>query len=67
VLPSILGVVTLNDPETLSPLAILIGGWMTAMRTAAATAVVTRYLAKKIRKQRVLLVLVIKSIINSLL
>lgn len=46
-LPSILGVVVLNDPETFAPLAILSGGWMTAMRTAAATAVAARYLTKK--------------------
>lgn len=46
-LPSILGVVVLNDPETFAPLAILGGGWMTAMRTGAATAVAAKYLAKK--------------------
>lgn len=46
-LPSILGVVVLNDPETFVPLAILSGGWMTAMRTGAATAVAVRCLAKK--------------------
>jgi len=46
-LPSLLGVVVLNDPETFAPLAILGGGWMTAMRTGAATAVAAKHLARK--------------------
>jgi len=46
-LPSILGVVVLNDPETFAPLAILGGGWLTAMRTGAATAVAAKHLARK--------------------
>lgn len=44
-LPSISAVIILNDPETGIPVAILEGGWITAMRTGAATGVGAKYLA----------------------
>jgi alanine dehydrogenase len=45
-LPTILGVVVLNDPETGAVLAVLNGQRLTAVRTAAASAVATRALAR---------------------
>jgi ornithine cyclodeaminase/alanine dehydrogenase-like protein (mu-crystallin family) len=45
-LPSIFGTIILTDPETFAPRAIVGGGWVTAMRTAGATAVAVKYLAK---------------------
>jgi alanine dehydrogenase len=46
-LPSVSAVIILNDPETGIPIAILEGGWITAMRTGAATGVGAKYLARK--------------------
>jgi alanine dehydrogenase len=46
-LQSISAVIILNDPETGIPTAILEGGWITAMRTGAATGVGAKYLARK--------------------
>lgn len=45
-LPTILAVVVVNDPETGAVEAIMDGGYLTAVRTAAASAVGTRYLAR---------------------
>lgn len=45
-LPYITGLLILNDPETGIPLAVMDCEWITAMRTAAATAVSARYLAR---------------------
>ena len=46
-LPTLMGMIMLNDPETFAPIAILGAAWITAMRTAAASAVCAKYLAKK--------------------
>lgn len=46
-LPSIFATIILTDPETFAPVAIIGGGWITAMRTGAATAIATKYLACK--------------------
>jgi len=40
-------VIVLNDPETNYPMAIMEGGLLSAMRTAAVTGVATRHLARK--------------------
>ena len=45
-LPYITGLLILNDTETGLPLAVMDCAWITAMRTAAATAVAARYLAR---------------------
>ncbi len=45
-LPQIAGLIILNDPETGLPLAIMDATWITAQRTAAATAVSAKYLAR---------------------
>ena len=45
-LPYITGLLILNDPETGIPLAVMDCEWITAMRTAAATAVAARRLAR---------------------
>jgi ornithine cyclodeaminase/alanine dehydrogenase len=45
-LPYINGLLILNDPETGLPLSVMDCAWITAMRTAAATAVAARYLAR---------------------
>lgn len=45
-LPYITGLLILNDPETGLPMAVMDCEWITAMRTAAATAVGARYLAR---------------------
>jgi ornithine cyclodeaminase/alanine dehydrogenase len=45
-LPYITGLLILNDPETGMPLAVMDCAWITAMRTAAATAVAARRLAR---------------------
>ena len=45
-LPYITGLLILNDPETGLPIAVMDCEWITAMRTAAATAVAARYLAR---------------------
>jgi alanine dehydrogenase len=46
-LPTIMAVVVINDPETGKVDAIMDGGYLTAVRTAAASAVGTKYLARK--------------------
>lgn len=46
-LPTIFGTVTLLDIETGIPLSIMDGGYLTAVRTGAASGVATRYLAKE--------------------
>jgi ornithine cyclodeaminase/alanine dehydrogenase len=45
-LPYITGLLILNDPETGVPIAVMDCEWITAMRTAAATAVAARQLAR---------------------
>lgn len=45
-LPYITGLLILNDPETGLPRAVMDASWITAMRTAAATAVAARRLAR---------------------
>jgi alanine dehydrogenase len=50
-LPTILGVVLLNDPNTGELLAIMDGTYLTAMRTGAAGGVATKYLARKDAKE----------------
>jgi ornithine cyclodeaminase/alanine dehydrogenase-like protein (mu-crystallin family) len=45
-LPYITGLLILNDPETGIPVAVMDCEWITAMRTAAATAVAARKLAR---------------------
>lgn len=45
-LPYINGLLILNDPETGLPLSVMDCAWITAMRTAAATAVAARRLAR---------------------
>lgn len=45
-IPLILGVVVLNDPDTGVPLALIEGGVLTGLRTAAASAVSARELAR---------------------
>ncbi len=46
-MPTIFGTVTLLDPETGVPLSIMDGGYLTAVRTRAASGVATKYLATK--------------------
>ncbi len=46
-LPSIMGLIVLNDPNTGQPLAVMDGGYITALRTAAASGVSAKYLAAK--------------------
>ncbi len=46
-LPTVMGVMIYNDPETAFPLAILDGTTLTRYRTGAAAAVATKYLAPK--------------------
>ena len=46
-LPYITGLMILNDPETGLPIAVMDCVWITAMRTAAASAVSARRLARK--------------------
>jgi len=46
-LPTLMGMIMLNNPETFAPIAILGAAWITAMRTAAASAVCAKYLARK--------------------
>ncbi len=45
-LPYINGLLILNDVETGVPVSVMDCGWITAMRTGAATAVAARYLAR---------------------
>jgi ornithine cyclodeaminase/alanine dehydrogenase len=46
-LPTTIGKVLLQDPETGNVICIMDGGYLTAMRTGAASGVATRYLARK--------------------
>jgi len=46
-LPTIFATIQLNDPETGMPLALMEGGYITAMRTGAASGVATKYLARR--------------------
>ncbi|MEE9562575.1 MAG: ornithine cyclodeaminase family protein, partial [Thermoanaerobaculia bacterium] len=45
-LPYVSGLIVLNDPETGLPLAVMDCVWITAQRTAAASAVAAKYLAR---------------------
>jgi len=44
-LPSIMGLIVLNDNQTGQPLAVMDGGYITALRTAAVSGVSAKYLA----------------------
>ena len=46
-LPSIMGLVILNDMQTGAPVCIMDGTWITAVRTAAVSAVTAKYCARK--------------------
>jgi ornithine cyclodeaminase/alanine dehydrogenase len=46
-LPAIMGLIVLNDPNTGQPVAVMDGGYITALRTAAASGVSAKYLAVK--------------------
>jgi len=46
-LPTVMATIVLNDPKTGFPLAVMDGTFITAMRTGAAAAVATKYLAKE--------------------
>jgi alanine dehydrogenase len=46
-LPTVAGIVVLADPETGAILSILEATWITAVKTAAASAVATQYLARE--------------------
>jgi len=46
-MPAVMGLMILNDVRTGQPLAVMDAGWLTAMRTAAASAVAARNLAKE--------------------
>jgi len=46
-LPTILATILLFDPKNGVPVCIMDGTWITAMRTAAATGIATKYLARK--------------------
>lgn len=46
-LPQILGLMVLNDMETGAPVCVMDCRWITAMRTAAVTAVTAKYCARK--------------------
>jgi ornithine cyclodeaminase/alanine dehydrogenase-like protein (mu-crystallin family) len=50
-LPYVLGLLILNDPETGLPLSVMDCGWVTAVRTGAASAVAARYLARRDSRQ----------------
>jgi len=45
-LPTVMATITLVDPESGVPLAIMGGGWITAMRTGAAGGLAAKFLAK---------------------
>lgn len=53
-LPTILGTITLLDEKTGAPLAIMDGGYLTAMRTGGAAGLATKYLSRKNSKTHVL-------------
>jgi ornithine cyclodeaminase/alanine dehydrogenase len=46
-LPNITGLLILNDPETMLPLAVMDCTWITAMRTGAANAVAMKHIGPK--------------------
>jgi len=46
-LPTVMATITLVDPKTGAPLAIMGGTWITAMRTGAASGVATKHLSRK--------------------
>ncbi|UCG08006.1 MAG: ornithine cyclodeaminase family protein [Desulfobacterales bacterium] len=46
-LPTIMGLIVLNDVNTGQPMAVMDGGYITNMRTAAVSAVAAKYLANK--------------------
>jgi ornithine cyclodeaminase/alanine dehydrogenase len=46
-LPTILATIQLSDPKTGTPLALMEGGYITAMRTGGASGVATKYLARE--------------------
>ena len=46
-LPTVMAIIVLIEPKTGAPLAIMDGTWITAIRTGAASAVATKYLARK--------------------
>lgn len=46
-LPSVMAVITLTDPKSGQPLAVLDGTYLTSMRTGAAGAIAAKYLSKK--------------------
>lgn len=50
-LPTTIGKVLLQDPETGDVKCIMDGGYLTAVRTGAASGVATKYLARKIKGQ----------------
>ena len=50
-LPAVMGVMILNDVNTGRPLALLDCRWITAVRTAAVSAVAAKYLANKSSKE----------------
>lgn len=52
-LPTIMGKLLLQDPETGDVICIMDGGYLTAVRTGAASGVATRYLAREDRGQKV--------------
>lgn len=46
-LPQIIGVIILNDMKTGAPVCIMDGTWVTAVRTAAVSAITAKYCARK--------------------
>jgi ornithine cyclodeaminase/alanine dehydrogenase len=46
-LPTVMGLMILNDVQTGQPTAVMDASWLTVMRTAAASAVAAKYLARK--------------------
>lgn len=52
-LPTIMGKVLLQDPDTGDVICIMDGGYLTAVRTGAVSGVATRYLAREDRGQKV--------------
>ncbi|UCF95226.1 MAG: hypothetical protein JSW39_14100 [Desulfobacterales bacterium] len=46
-IPSVMGLLILNDTQTGQPLAVMDCGWITAMRTGAVSPVAAKYLAPK--------------------
>jgi ornithine cyclodeaminase/alanine dehydrogenase len=45
--PTVLGVILLNDPSTGEVVAVMDGGYITAMRTGAVSGVATKYMARE--------------------